>query len=46
MPENTQRAHAALQQRIGSDEGPTDSHTITQELENGFAAATLGGRTL
>jgi acyl dehydratase len=41
MSENAQKAHAAFQQLIDSEDGPTDWHTITQEQVNGFADATL-----
>jgi acyl dehydratase len=41
MPSNAENALAALQKKIGTEEGPTDWHQITQEQVNGFADSTL-----
>ncbi len=41
MSSNAEKAHTAFQQKIGSEDGPTDWHEITQDQVNGFADATL-----
>ena len=41
MSSNAQKAHAAFQKKIGTEEGPGEWHEITQDQVNGFADATL-----
>lgn len=41
MSSNAEKALAIFQKKIGTEDGPTDWHEITQEQVNGFADATL-----